>query len=291
MVIGPAHCGKRTFLERVESLLPGEDFWQDGRVYHVSCDLLRADSLASMLDDFEQELCSKDDSLFQALEESRGRTTLTRQMQTSRFVERGILHLANGPVLVVLHKADQIITRPSMRDFTAMLRSWGRRFSQLRMVLTAATSRYYSAEDRSNWHDGFGSIRLHDFTPEQVEDLARRHDVQTTPAALEALRQKVGGHPYMVRFYLYHAAGYGRTLEAVLQDAKLAEELLKKVASWFSAIPDTVKAEISRAYGPDGGPLSPGVREWMKDSDLLGEDGRGPRCQMYRALFDHWRGC
>ena len=62
-------------------------------------------------------------------------------------------------------------------------------------------------------------VELTEFTPQQVEDLARRHQLDWNNGQVQQLMAMVGGHPYLVRLALYHLARQDVTLEPLLQDA------------------------------------------------------------------------
>lgn len=59
MVLGPACCGKSTFLEHIQVRLRKEDFWQGGRMFCVSCDQFKADKLDSMLDELDRNSAAR----------------------------------------------------------------------------------------------------------------------------------------------------------------------------------------------------------------------------------------
>ncbi|EDM81113.1 Extracellular ligand-binding receptor [Plesiocystis pacifica SIR-1] len=95
------------------------------------------------------------------------------------------------------------------------------RWKWLRILLafSMAPSLYIDSVAQSPWN--VPEVRLDEFTPQQIEDLARRHDLSWGPAELDALRGSVGGHPFMVRHALYEVARSGRPLDDVLADDEI----------------------------------------------------------------------
>ena len=64
------------------------------------------------------------------------------------------------------------------------------------------------------------TIELHDFTVEQVQDLAKRHQLSLNHAEVQQLMDLIGGHPYLVRLAFYHlAANQNLTLKQLLDYA------------------------------------------------------------------------
>lgn len=290
LLIGPAHCGKSTFLGHIKATLHQQEFWQGGQTFEVSCSQLDGKDLDTALEHFAQELCRYDDRLEEVLKEAHARP-LTKQRQISRFFERGILSQAKGPILLVLDNADSVITRDYAADLVSLLRVWvDRSDRRLRLVLTAATSRFYSPIDRSAAADLFHIIELLDLDESATGVMAHKYLPAVRPPELLALREHAGGHPYFLRFYLYQAARRPSSLLPVLADLALEKQLIRKIDSWLRDIPPAVLAEIARCYGPVRAQASQEVHKWLRHAGLLSDDERRLRSRLYERFFLARRG-
>jgi len=121
-------------------------------------------------------------------------------------------------------------------DFFTLLYSWheegtygdsnSKIWGKLRLVLVRSTELYVpldvnrslAAASASPLQMGL-TIELQRFTPQQVDDLARRHGLHLSSQQLEQLNQLVGGHPYLVRLALYHLAQQTITIEEMFSTA------------------------------------------------------------------------
>ena len=285
LLVGPAHIGKSNFMGCIQDLLGQQKFWSGGQIYEVPGSQLAGQDIGTVLENFAQELCRIDNHLDDILSEAISRP-LTKQKQIDRFFERGILARARGPILLFVDNADFIITQKYAADFVSLLRAWiDRSRGNLRVVLTASTSRSYHPIERSAFTDLFQLIELHDFDIAAMRTIARKYLPTVTEGELAALRRKVGGHPYFVRFYLYHAARRSTGLTQVLEDRDLEQQLLTKIQAMLREIPASVLDEIARSYGAQQVAASQEINRWIHFAGLLSEDKKSLRCQLYERFF------
>ena len=62
-------------------------------------------------------------------------------------------------------------------------------------------------------------MKLPEFTPVQILELAEKHRLKWSMREVEALMKMVGGHPYLIRRALYNIANKDLTLSGILADA------------------------------------------------------------------------
>jgi hypothetical protein len=134
-------------------------------------------------------------------------------LRCTRYVERQVLEKLQQPLVLAMDEVETVFDSPFRSDFFAMLRGWhNSRFAnspwkRLDLVLVTSTEPYDFIVNRTQSPFNVGeTIRLADFTPEQITDLNQRHRTPLSPTELEELIALVGGHPYLVRRALYLVA-------------------------------------------------------------------------------------
>jgi len=123
-----------------------------------------------------------------------------------------ILKEISNPIVLALDGVDQLFEYPEVAgDFFVLLRSWYEEtkdisvWQKLRVVIAHAVEVYIPLPThRSPFNVGL-AIELPTFTPEQVQDLAKRHGLQLTASELEQLMKLTGGFPYLIRLALYQS--------------------------------------------------------------------------------------
>jgi diguanylate cyclase (GGDEF)-like protein len=116
------------------------------------------------------------------------------------------------PVVLALNETSRLFENSSLaQEFLTLLRSWYEEAQQdetwqkLRLVVMYSTDIEVPLSiNQSPFNVGL-PLKLPEFTREQVEDLARRHDLNWTDGSqVKQLMAMVGGHPALVRLALYH---------------------------------------------------------------------------------------
>ncbi len=150
-------------------------------------------------------------------------------MTSTTYFEAHLLEQIDRPLVLALDNVDCVFQSPEIaQGFFSMLRSWHEEaktidiWEQLRLVVVHFTEDYGLLDiNQSPFNVGL-PVELTEFTPFQVEDLARRHKLDWNDTQVQPLMAMVGGHPYLVRLALYHLAQppVGKEcLEKLLQDA------------------------------------------------------------------------
>ncbi len=142
----------------------------------------------------------------------------------SIYVKGYLLKQIDCPLVLVLNEVNRVFEHPHIaQDFLPLLRFWYEQARQykvwekLRMVVIHSTEVYVTLNlNQSPFNVGL-PLKLAEFTPDQVQDLAQRYGLDT--ALVEPLMQMVGGHPYLVHLALYHLSCQDLSLEKLLEDA------------------------------------------------------------------------
>ncbi|MBE9118774.1 AAA-like domain-containing protein [Lusitaniella coriacea LEGE 07157] len=147
----------------------------------------------------------------------------TSKVDTTEYFEKYLLPNAGAPVVLCLDEVDRVFPyREVASEFLGLLRAWHERgkvekiWQGLRLVVVHSTEVYIPLNiNESPFNVGL-PIELPEFTPEQVQELARQHGKEWNPPCIEQLMEMVGGHPYLVEQAFINS---NDSLESLLQDA------------------------------------------------------------------------
>lgn len=142
-----------------------------------------------------------------------------------------ILEQLNVPIVLALDEVNQVFEHTDIaQNFLPLLRSWYEEardveiWQNLRLLVVHSTEIYVPLNiNQSPFNVGL-PIRLPEFTPAQVQNLAQRHQLNwatetTGMQQLAPLFDMVGGHPYLIRLAFYHLGRQEMNLDELLQTA------------------------------------------------------------------------
>ena len=214
----------------------------------------------------------------------------------NRFLQQEMLQRCEHPVLLAIDEADVLLGAEYQKHFFALLRAWDSRrafdpdWRKLNLVMVISTHPYLLIDDvnLSPFNVGL-TIRLKDFTPDQVADLNQRHGSPLGRNEITVLMSLVGGHPYLVRQAFYTLVSEGLSLTDLLRVASSPEgpfgkhllfylHSLKKNPPLFAALGQLLRDQKL----PDESLL-----ERLAAVGLIQqEDGKWkPRCGLYGQFF------
>ncbi|NEO83930.1 MAG: hypothetical protein F6J87_06665 [Spirulina sp. SIO3F2] len=148
------------------------------------------------------------------------------KMSCTLYMEGYLLVENEQPWVLALEEISELFEYPDVaRDFLGMLRTWHEytkaepEWQILRLVLVQSTESYVQLNiNQSPFNVGL-ELLLQPFTTTQVQDLARRHQLELTLEQIEALMTLVAGHPYLVRVLFYHLAQNSISWSALMANA------------------------------------------------------------------------
>lgn len=92
-------------------------------------------------------------------------------------------------------------------------------WKNFRLIVVHSTEVYIPLDiNKSPFNVGL-PVELPEFTGTQVQELARRYQLDWTMEQVQQLMALVGGHPYLVRLAMYALARHDLTLSELLQSA------------------------------------------------------------------------
>jgi hypothetical protein len=141
-----------------------------------------------------------------------------------------LLSAINAPLVLALDSVDLLFNHPTIAaDFLGMLRAWYEKarygnssstiWQQLRLILV------HTAEDivplrlnQSPFNVGL-LVELPSFNVDQVQDLAKRYDLENTKTCATQLYHWLSGHPYLTQLALHYLRYQQLSLEEMTQSA------------------------------------------------------------------------
>lgn len=214
------------------------------------------------------------------------------------YFEDYILYKINNNLVLGLDEVDKVFQYPEIsQSFFAMLRSWHEEaknvdiWQKLRLAVVHSTENYGSLDiNQSPFNVGF-VVELTEFTAEQIENLAHRHELDYNQTQVQKLMSMVGGHPYLIRLALYHLALRDITLENLLQNAPtnagIYEEHLRRFLHTFKVNPHLAEAfmQVITATEPVSIETMQAYQLYSMGLIKRVDDKLVPRCQLYQQYF------
>lgn len=214
------------------------------------------------------------------------------------YFEAHLLEQINSPLVLALDEVDRIFQSSEItQGFFPMLRSWHEEaktldiWEQLRLIVVHSTEDYGPLDiNQSPFNVGL-PVELTEFTQEQVQDLADRHQLNWNNIQVQQLMAMVGGHPYLVRLAFYYLGEQDLTLDNLLQDAPtdtgIYEVHLRRHLGSLIENPELALAlkEVVRAPEPVRLETMQAYKLYRMGLIQRIRDRVVPRCQLYQLYF------
>lgn len=209
-----------------------------------------------------------------------------------------LLAQINRPLVLVLNETNRIFEHPHIaQDFLPLLRFWheqgkqDKAWQQLRLVVVHSTEIYITLNiNQSPFNVGL-SLKLSEFTLEQVQDFARRHGLNFSEYEIAQLMNMIGGHPYLVHLAFYRICSQQMTLEELLQaagtQAGIYGDHLRSHLATLQEQPELAQAFKQVALAETGISIEPLLAYQLESMGLVKLDGDSctPSCELYRLYF------
>ena len=223
---------------------------------------------------------------------------LSSTSNCTSYFEEYILPSINAPLILSLDEVDRIFPYEKIApDFFALLRLWHEKgknnpvWKQLRLIVAHSIEVYLKLKmTQSPFNVGI-LVELPEFTAEQVQEIANRHQLNWDDTQVRKLRGLVGGHPYLVRRGIYEIARQKVSLEEFLSKAPSPEGIYKDHLCRF-AWNLQQEPELAEAWGKVvstdvGLALENSYKQRLFRMGLIKLQGdlAFPRCNLYRQYF------
>ncbi|MGQ4647843.1 AAA-like domain-containing protein [Lyngbya aestuarii] len=222
---------------------------------------------------------------------------------TTDYFQKYLLAQIESPFVLVLQKVDRVFEHPEIADdFCRLLRGWydlARRgdhtsviWQKLRLVIVHSTEIYSSLDINHSPLAGVGlEVELPEFSPEEVQDLVKRHGLNWTLTEVKQLMAMIGGHPYLVRKALAYLKHQSVKLEPFLQlaptEAGPFSDHLRRHLWNLQQSPLLVSALAEVVTSSSWVSLPSEAAFKLYSMGLLSLQGNSvmPRCDLYRRYF------
>ena len=214
------------------------------------------------------------------------------------YFEKYLLAQIDHPLVLGLDEIDRVFQYPDIaEDFLGLLRAWHEEskrraiWKKLRLLVVHSTEVYIPMNiNQSPFNVGL-PIDLPEFNPQQVKDLASRHNLNWSEQEVGKLMSVIGGHPYLVRVALYHISKQDLSLEDLPENVMTKTGIysdhlrrhlwnLEEYPELVTAMRNIVSENYSRNLtGMLGFKLdSLGLVKWQGNKYY-------PKCELYRQYF------
>ncbi|WP_293159205.1 AAA-like domain-containing protein [Okeania sp. SIO2C9] len=147
-----------------------------------------------------------------------------------------ILANLDRPLVIAIDELNQLFAYPDIaREFLQLLRTWSEQakagvaesnaWQKLRLVTVHSTEIIMPPSINPSLLNTGLVINLPEFTPAQVQDLARRYEQEMTEQQIQQLITILGGHPYRLQLAFYYLHQQTITLEELLENSQSATSL------------------------------------------------------------------
>ena len=214
------------------------------------------------------------------------------------YFEQHLLSENLPPLTLGLDEVDRIFEFPEIADdFLGLLRALheeskrAEKWKKFRLILVHSTEVYIPLDmNKSPFNVGL-PIELPEFNQEQVQALARRHEIDFHENQVQQLMDLVGGHPFLVRLAMYHIACGDITLDRLVKESAtevgIYSDLLRRHLWNLDKYPD-VKLAFGQVVTAAKSVRLPSEHAFKLNSmGLVKLDGNDciPRCKLYREYF------
>lgn len=221
------------------------------------------------------------------------------KVSCSIYFEGYLLEIIKTPLILVLNEVNYIFEHPQIaREFFPLLRFWHEQARQtetwqkLRLVVVHSTEIYVSLNlNQSPFNVGF-SLKLAEFTSEQVKDLAFRYNLHLSNEQLQKLMTMVGGHPYLVHLAFYNLFHYHAVLEDLIEYAAtqtgIYQDHLQSLGAILQKKPELLAAFKQVNETPEPVPLEMFAAHQLESLGLVKLNGNFCQvsCELYHLYFD-----
>ncbi len=226
------------------------------------------------------------------------------KVSASIYFEHYVLRQLSRPFVLAMNEVNRLFEHHDIaEDFLSLLRFWfeqGQRspiWRNLRMVMAYSTEVYVPLKMEQSPFNVGEQVRLPEFTPDQVKELARRYHLDCEPGGehhdtIQDLIQLVGGHPYLTHMAIARLSQVGCSPQLLLNSMAdltglFGEDLLSCAAS-VKARPDLVQALKALLKSPQKLQLPADVAYQLNSLGIVTLENGQCRfsCELYRRYFE-----
>ncbi|BAY67125.1 TIR protein (plasmid) [Calothrix brevissima NIES-22] len=223
----------------------------------------------------------------------------TSKINCNTYFEQYLLKQLKAPVVLSLDEVERVFPYSVATEFLGLLRAWHEDaktrhiWKKLRLVVIHSTEAYVKMNVNESPFNVGVALELPEFTPEQVQILAKKYDLAWDLAQVTQLTDMVGGHPYLVGQVFSHIQMYGITLEELLQNASTEAGIygnhLRRYWGMLQQHQELVEALKKVVIASGTVQLEPMLGYQLQRLGLVQQVGNEVKiaCNLYRQYFDY----
>ncbi len=220
----------------------------------------------------------------------------------TRYFQKYLLSVTDSPLVLALDNLERLFAQKEIfGEFCFLLRGWyetakqgervGKLWKKMRLIVVYSTDDYPKLNFNHSPFNVGVLIELHEFTQQQVTELAQLYELELDSQAVNSLIALVGGNPYLVTRALDCLKNQSLSLEQLLQTASTDEGIYSdrlRQLLWSLQQNPQLKAAFERVVTSSSPVLLDTERGFkLKSMGLvkLSGDGYLTSCDLYRQYF------
>ena len=224
------------------------------------------------------------------------------KLSCTTYMQEHFLRNSDHPLVIAIDTVHHLVEHlPIANEFFSMLRSWYEMvrvrpdWQKLRLLMTYGTEVELPLQAHQSPFNVGLPLDLSDFTETQVNELARRYELDTGGIdgifSPQPLLNLVGGHPYLLQLAFYWLQTGRCNFAQLLQDAAtnqgIYQEHLRRLLSELQQDNVLVHSFYSVLSSLEPVRLPPKIAFCLEGMGLvtLGEGKALPSCELYRQYF------
>ena len=219
----------------------------------------------------------------------------------TKYLKIHLLQHIKSPILLGLDEADIAFRNFNVaREFFSLLKAWYEQarkgdecWKRLRLVINYISEQHYKLDFHQHTFNVGRTIVLPEFTQEEIQQLAQRHNLPWGVGEINQLTAMIGGHPHLVRRALYRIADQKLNLSDFLKTVATQQGLYSanlsikiKILSESESLFSSFKQVI---ISNDPVDVDPGHEFMLLKMGLVKFHGNTrsivPLCNLYRIYF------
>ena len=147
--------------------------------------------------------------------------------QATKFMQK-LLSELDKPLVLAIDEADRLFEYSNVSDsFFGLIRAWHEKSKQdttwesLKILLSHSTEPLLGVTsiNQSPFHNVGLGVELKGFNRDEIEDLAKRHNVSLNDDELEKFMSFIGGHPFLSRKIFYTMVNGKQSFSEIVSNA------------------------------------------------------------------------
>ncbi len=199
-----------------------------------------------------------------------------------------------GPLVLVVEKVGHLFACDFRDSVFEMFRFWIQDVAEepwqsLRLVVVTARTpmAYHRGATYSPFFNAALQIEVSDFSAEQTRRLAELYRLDWPEARQDAVRELVGGHPFLLRLMMHEMALNGTPLEAICDPgAPEGVEFRRRAEGLLPRLDPKSREALVRVLDDPRAQVDVDVYYTLRSAGLIthGPDGYQFRCNLYREF-------